>query len=77
MLTLFSLTNLICEYLKTKNIVGLDIKPEIPKKPDITIANDLNKSYNSLKNELELKILKLIKKNEKIKVYKIILFRYV
>ncbi len=52
-------------YLKTKNIVGLDIKPEIPKKADITIANDLNKSYNSLKNELELKIFKLIKKNEK------------
>ena len=45
--------------------MGLDIKPEIPKKPDITIANDLNKSYNSLKNELELKILKIIKKNEK------------
>mgnify|MGYP001191265040 CR=1 FL=1 len=52
-------------YLKAKNIVGLDIKPEIPKKPDITIINNFNKSYSSLKKEFETKILELVKKNEK------------
>ena len=44
-------------YFKNKkNIVGLDIKAEFPKKPDIIINNDFNKSINELSKELLLKI---------------------
>lgn len=34
-------------YNKKKNILGIDIKPEYPKKPNFTIINDLSK--NNLK----------------------------
>lgn len=40
-----------------KNIVGLNIKPELPKYPDITINNDFKKNINSLSSELLKKIL--------------------
>ena len=40
------------------NIVGFDIKPEFPKKPDIKIKNDLNKEINELTKELSNKISK-------------------
>ena len=44
-------------YLKNKkNIVGLDIKPEFPKKPNIVIKNDFNKSTDKLAKELLSKI---------------------
>ena len=44
-------------YLKNKkNIVGLDIKAEFPKKPDIIINNNLNKSTDKLTKELLNKI---------------------
>ena len=44
-------------YFKNKkNIVGLDIKAELPKKPDIIINNDFNKSINELSKELLIKI---------------------
>jgi adenylylsulfate kinase-like enzyme len=33
---------------KTKNVWGLDLKPQYPKKPDIIIHNDFNKSINEL-----------------------------
>ena len=47
-------------YLKNKkNIVGLDIKPEFPKKPNIVIKNDFNKSTDKLAKELLSKIKKL------------------
>ena len=31
-------------YSKTKNLVGIKIKPEYPKKPDVMIYNDFKKS---------------------------------
>ena len=39
-----------------KNIVGLDIKAELPKKPDIIVKNDFNKSLDELAKELLGKI---------------------
>ena len=42
-----------------KNIVGLDIKAEFPKKPNIIITNDFNKSTDKLAEELLRKIKKL------------------
>ena len=44
-------------YFKNKkNIVGLDIKAEFPKKPDIIINNNFDKSINKLSKELLTKI---------------------
>ena len=47
---------------KKKNIVGLSIKPEFPKKYDILINNDFTKSLCELSKILENKIFNLIKK---------------
>mgnify|MGYP001346995991 CR=1 FL=1 len=47
---------------KKKNIVGLSIKPEFPKKYDILINNDFTKSLGELSKILENKIFNLIKK---------------
>ncbi len=41
---------------RTKQIVGLDIKPELPKKPDIIIINKFDKNLDELKKELIKKI---------------------
>tara|TARA_Y100000996_G_C22349557_1_gene572190 strand:+ start:233 stop:751 length:519 start_codon:yes stop_codon:yes gene_type:complete len=43
-------------YKKKTKLVGIDIKPEFPKKPDITINNNFNKSIDKLSNELFIKI---------------------
>jgi len=43
-----------------KNIVGIDIKPEFPKKPDIIIKNYFKNNLNQLSSELIDKIQKLI-----------------
>ena len=43
-----------------KNIVGLDIKAELPKNPHIKIVNPLNKPLDNLAKELLLKIKKLV-----------------
>ena len=43
---------------KVKNVWGLDIKPEIPKKPHIIIINDFKKNINDLSKELFTKIKK-------------------
>ena len=43
-------------YLKTKNLVGLKIKPEYPKNPDIIIYNDFKKSIKKLSEDLIFKI---------------------
>ena len=43
-----------------KNIVGIDIKAELPKKPKILINNDFSKSIKFLSNELIKKIYKKI-----------------
>ena len=44
---------------KTRNVVGLDIKPQFPKKPHIVINNDFSKSIDDLVKELLSKIKKL------------------
>jgi adenylylsulfate kinase-like enzyme len=41
---------------KSQNIVGLDIKAEFPKKPDIIINNDFTKTINELSKDLLKKI---------------------
>ena len=46
--------------VKTKQVVGIDIKPEIPTKPDITIVNNFNKNLDELKSELILKLEKIL-----------------
>ena len=43
-------------YKKNTNIVGVDIKPEFPKKPDILIRNDLKTNTNLLSKILIKKI---------------------
>ena len=43
-----------------KNVVGIDIKAEFPKKPDIVINNDFNKNIKHISNELLKKIIKII-----------------
>ncbi len=48
-------------YFKYKNdIVGIDIKPEFPKKTDITVKNYLNRDIDDIKKEIENTIIKLI-----------------
>ena len=46
---------------KKVNIVGLDIKPEFPKKPDISFKNDFKKNIDSYSEELLKKIYKHLK----------------
>ncbi len=43
-----------------KNIVGIQIKPEFPKKPEVTIENNFSKSLESIANEAYKKIKKVI-----------------
>ena len=45
-------------YSKTTNLVGLKIKAEFPKKPDILIYNDFKETTTSIANRL----VKLIRK---------------
>jgi adenylylsulfate kinase len=51
---------------KTKNVVGLTIKPELPKKPNIILKNDFKKNINILSDSLIKKILNNFVKNDKI-----------
>ena len=46
-------------YVYKKNIVGLNIRPQFPKNPDIIIDNTFNKSIKKLEFELRNKIKKL------------------
>ena len=41
-----------------KNIIGINIKPQLPKKPDIIINNNFSKKPTVLKNILIRKIKK-------------------
>ena len=51
-------------YIKNKKSVwGVDIKPEFPKKPKITIKNDFKKDVKYLSEDLIKKIYELIKIN--------------
>ena len=43
-------------YKYKKNIVGLDIKPEYPEKPDIVVNNNFKKSLKKIAKELLTKI---------------------
>ena len=47
--------------IKTKNVWGIDLKPEFPKKPDIVIKNDFKKNTKQLANSLLRKIKKKLK----------------
>ena len=48
-------------YNKKKNILGIDIKPEYPKKPNITIFNDLSKNnFKKITNDLIKNIYKVV-----------------
>jgi len=47
-------------YLYGKNVVGVDIKPDIPKKPHIIIKNNFDRSLNRISDELILKLNKFI-----------------
>jgi len=42
--------------IKTKNVWGIDIKPEFPKKPEILINNNFKKTISQLSNALFKKI---------------------
>ena len=44
-----------------QDVVGFDIKPEFPKKPNIKINNNFSKSINKLAKELQNKINKIVK----------------
>ena len=48
-----------------KNIVGLDIKPEYPKKPDIILHNNFKKNIDTHAKELLIKLKKLKKLQNK------------
>ncbi len=43
------------------NIVGLDIKPELPKKPNLIIKNDFKKRLENLSKKIILEISKIIR----------------
>jgi|TARA_B110000037_G_C17111940_1_gene502218 adenylylsulfate kinase-like enzyme len=47
-------------YRNKKNIVGVNIKPQFPKNPHITIDNTFDKDLNVLELELRLKIRKIM-----------------
>jgi adenylylsulfate kinase-like enzyme len=46
---------------KSGKIIGIDIKPEFPKKPDITIINSFNETGDKIAKKLLKKINNLIK----------------
>ena len=46
---------------KISKIVGIDIKPEFPKKPHIKIVNNFDKNINDLSREVIKKIKNLLK----------------
>lgn len=45
---------------KTKNVWGIDIQPEFPKKPHIKVINNFKKSNKDISLEIYKKIVKLI-----------------
>ena len=40
--------------------MGVDIKPEFPKKPDVMVENYLNRGIDKISRELILKISKML-----------------
>lgn len=51
-------------YKKNKDVIGVNIKPEFPKTPDITINNKFDKNIDYLKLELLNKIAVIINKKK-------------
>tara|TARA_A100000164_G_C21824767_1_gene732260 strand:+ start:185 stop:715 length:531 start_codon:yes stop_codon:yes gene_type:complete len=51
-------------YRNKKNIVGINIKPQFPKNPDITIHNTFDKNLKNLDQELRKNIINLINKKK-------------
>ena len=49
-------------YKKNINVVGVNIKPQFPKNPDITIHNTFKRNFDSIEKELIKKIKKVILK---------------
>ncbi len=47
----------------SNNVWGIDLKPQLPKKPDIRIINNFEKNLN----QIELEIMKKLKKLKKLK----------
>ena len=45
---------------KSGKIIGIDIKPQFPKKPDITIINSFNETSDKIAKKLLKKIINLI-----------------
>ena len=45
---------------KRKNMIGLDIKAELPKNPDIKIINNFSKSTKQLSQEIYKRFLKIV-----------------
>ena len=48
-----------------QNVWGLDIKPELPKNPDIIINNTFKDDMSYLSNELIKKVTKILKYEKK------------
>ena len=48
---------------KSKHVVGVDIKPEFPRKPDIIIKNTFNNNIDNLVEKLNKEIEMLFFKN--------------
>ena len=46
-------------YSQTKNLVGLNVRAEFPKKPDIIINNNFKESIKSISDRLLKKIRKI------------------
>jgi len=45
--------------IKTNNVIGVNIKPELPTNPNIIIKNNFDKSIDSLGKDLVKKIMKV------------------
>lgn len=51
-------------YKTKKNLVGINIKPEFPKKPHIKIDNTFNKNFSIMEEELKSKLIKILSKKK-------------
>ena len=47
-------------YSKGKNVVGKDIKPELPKRPNIKIKNDFKESPSKIADKVFIRISKIL-----------------
>ena len=48
---------------KMKNIWGVDLKPQLPKNPNITVYNNFKKPVSFYANKIFSEIKKMVKKN--------------